>query len=267
MIKLVASDIDGTLVPEGTNQLNEDIYHVVRKMQEKGILFAVASGRHYSSMRFLFDTVWKDIIFVTENGSCVLQNGETVSVTYIAPDAARALLEQLRTYEGAEIILSTPEKIYTESKNREFRKRLEDLHIRVEAVPDLLPYCCKTNKIAVYQEAGTQEMEKELQEMLGSTLNIVRAGAFWIDCMDRGADKGIALQRIQQKWNIAREETMAFGDNCNDIGMIKQAGESYAVANAHPALKEAAKYEALSFKEDGVLQVLENLLSGSGTDK
>ena len=49
MIKLTASDIDGTLVPEGTNELNEDIYEVIRRMQEKGILFAAASGREYAS--------------------------------------------------------------------------------------------------------------------------------------------------------------------------------------------------------------------------
>lgn len=267
MIKLVASDIDGTLVPEGTNQLNADIYHVVQEMKKKGILFAVASGRHYSGMRFLFDAVWKDILFVTENGSCVLQNGETVSVTYIAPEAALALVKHLRAYKNAAVILSTPEKIYTESDNREFQKRLKDLHIRLEVVPDLLPYCQKTNKIAVYREEGTEALEKELQEMFGSAMNIVRAGTFWIDCMDKKADKGIALQSIQQKWNITKEETMAFGDNCNDIGMIKQAQESYAVANAHPALKEAAKYEALSFREDGVLRVLENLLSDKGSDK
>ena len=81
MIKLAASDIDGTLVPEGTNELNADIYEVIRELQKKGILFAAASGRHYSSMRYLFDEIAEDIFFVTENGSCVLKNEEIISMT------------------------------------------------------------------------------------------------------------------------------------------------------------------------------------------
>lgn len=256
MIKLAASDIDGTLVPEGTNELNEDIYGVIRRLQEKGILFAAASGRHYSSMRYLFDAIAEDIYFITENGSCVLKNEEIVSVTYIPPETAEAMVRYLRSLGITEIILSTPETLYTESPDREFQKGLRALHINLEVVEDLLPYCKKTNKIAVYQQNKPEELEAELQKRFGETLNVVKAGTYWIDCMDKTADKGIALHRIQEALHITKAETMAFGDNCNDIGMIKQAGESYAVANAHPALKAAARYEAPSYREDGVLRTL-----------
>lgn len=265
MIKLAASDIDGTLVPEGTNELNADIYEVIRHLREKGILFAAASGRHYSSMRFLFDAIAEDIYFVTENGSCVLKNEEIISVTYIPEETAEAMIRYLHSRGVTEIILSTPEKLYTESPHEEFLEGLRALHIKTEAVEDLLPYCKRTNKIAVYQQEGTEELEKELQKRFGEALNVVKAGTFWIDCMDRTADKGIALGRLQEKLQITKEETMAFGDNCNDIGMIRQAGESYAVANAHPALKAAARFEAPSYREDGVLQVLkEKLLTENG---
>lgn len=264
MIKLAASDIDGTLVPEGTNELNADIYEVIRELQKKGILFAAASGRHYSSMRYLFDEIAEDIFFVTENGSCVLKNEEIISMTYIPPETAEAIVKYLHSRGVTEIILSTPETLYTESPFEEFHKGLRELHIKVEVVKDLLPYCKKTNKIAVYQQEEPEKMEKALQERFGEMLNVVKAGTFWIDCMDKKADKGIALGRLQEKLHITRAETMAFGDNCNDIGMIKQAGESYAVANAHPALKAAAKYEAPSYQEDGVLRTLkEKLLAES----
>ena len=164
MIKLAASDIDGTLVPEGTNELNEDIYGVIRRLQEKGILFAAASGRHYSSMRYLFDAIAEDIYFITENGSCVLKNEEIVSVTYIPPETAEAMVRYLRSLGVTEIILSTPEKLYTESPSEEFLKGLRSLHIQTEAVPDLIPYCRKTNKIAIYQQEAPEKLEKELQE-------------------------------------------------------------------------------------------------------
>ena len=57
MIKLVASDIDGTLLPEGTDKINPEIFEVILKLKEKGILFAAASGRHYCSISRLFEPV------------------------------------------------------------------------------------------------------------------------------------------------------------------------------------------------------------------
>ena len=65
MIKLIASDIDGTLLPEGTHRLNPEIFQVIQKLKEKGVLFAAASGRHYISMSRLFEPVKNDIIFIT----------------------------------------------------------------------------------------------------------------------------------------------------------------------------------------------------------
>ena len=69
MIKLVASDIDGTLVPEGTTSIDPEFYEIIRKLKKKGILFAGASGRQYSSMRALLDPVFDDIIFISGNGT------------------------------------------------------------------------------------------------------------------------------------------------------------------------------------------------------
>ena len=54
MIKLVVTDIDGTLLPEGTDQLNPELFEVIRTLKKKGIQFAVGSGRQYMSMRYLF---------------------------------------------------------------------------------------------------------------------------------------------------------------------------------------------------------------------
>ena len=82
------------------------------------------------------------------------------------------------------------------------------------------------------------------------------AGARWVDFINDSVDKGNALETIQNFMKIRVEETMAFGDNCNDIGMLRQAGESYAVANAHPQLKAAAKHIAPPQQENGVLQII-----------
>ena len=69
MIKLVVTDIDGTLLPEGTDHLNPELFEVIRALKENGIQFAVGSGRQYMSMRYLFQPVLDDVIFIAENGT------------------------------------------------------------------------------------------------------------------------------------------------------------------------------------------------------
>ncbi|MDO4321065.1 MAG: HAD family hydrolase [Lachnospiraceae bacterium] len=261
MIKLVVSDIDGTLLPEGTDRINPEIYEIIRELKEKGIMFVAASGRQYASMRHVFEPVADDIIFIAENGSNVMCRGQNMSSSFIDQAVAEELLECMRAQENTDIFLSTPETLYLETPNQKFRALLEEgYHNKVERVEDLLPYCSRTNKMSIYRESGIDKLGDELRERFGTRLNVAVAGSVWVDFMNFGVDKGNALSTIQRLMKISVEETMAFGDNCNDIGMLRQAGESYAVANAHPQLKEAAKHMAPSQEENGVLQVIREKL-------
>ena len=86
------------------------------------------------------------------------------------------------------------------------------------------------------------------------------AGKEWMDCTPIGADKSSAVAFLQKYLGITPEETCTFGDNINDIEMLKNAGHSYAVANAREEVKKAAKAVCPSYQEDGVLSVLKTLL-------
>lgn len=81
-----------------------------------------------------------------------------------------------------------------------------------------------------------------------------------MDCTPHGADKKSAVAFLQEYLGISPEETCTFGDNINDIEMLKNAGYSYAVANAREEVQAAAKAVCPSYLEDGVLQVLKSLL-------
>ena len=66
---------------------------------------------------------------------------------------------------------------------------------------------------------------------------------------------------MQDYFGVSREETMAFGDNTNDIGLMKAAGFSYAVENARPEVKEAARFICPSYLEKGVWKVISDRCS------
>ena len=261
MIKLVVSDIDGTLLPEGTIELKPEFYGAVRKLKEKGILFVAASGRPYASMRRVFAPVADDIIFIAENGSIVMQHEKMLSSNFIEPVLAEEVVAYLRTLPECEIMLSVPERVYLETTD----ERMIDLlihgyHMEVERTEDLLPLCARTNKLSGYRENGIEPLAKGIMEHFSGRLNTMVAGERWIDLMNPMADKGNALAGLQKMLHITKEETMAFGDNFNDIGMLRQAEESYAVANAADKVKQAAKYIAPANTENGVLRILEERL-------
>ena len=96
----------------------------------------------------------------------------------------------------------------------------------------------------------------------GKKMNVVVSGKCWVDCANKGANKGSALRHFQEEYGITPDETLAFGDNLNDIEMLKRASLCFAVENARDEVKEAANFVAPSYKEDGVLQVLKAVLSG-----
>ena len=261
MIKLIASDIDGTLLPEGTDQMNPGVYEAIRRLKEKGVVFAAASGRQYESMVHVMEPVKNDIIFISEHGANVICRGKTISSDLVPRELVEELIRYFRTRDDFIMVVSTAESMYTESKDPAFwNLQVNGYHFRMRYVEDILAEELEIIKLAVYRGEGAGELAPPIIDRWKDRLNCMMGGRNWIDFVGRGTDKGNALAQIQRRLNISKAETMAFGDNTNDMGMLKQAGESYAVENANPLLKEAAKHIAPKNTEDGVLQVLEQLL-------
>jgi hydroxymethylpyrimidine pyrophosphatase-like HAD family hydrolase len=109
-------------------------------------------------------------------------------------------------------------------------------------------------------EQDASQAAASIRERLAGRANVMAAGARWVDVVSNEADKGTALARLQSLLGISREETAAFGDNGNDIGMLKLAGHSYAVANARQEVKEEATCVIGPMREDAVLQVIRSWL-------
>lgn len=263
MIKMVVSDIDGTLLEEGTDRLDPEFYEVIRELKKRGILFVAASGRQYASMMHVLEPVADDIVFITENGMNIIQRGETLMSRFIDRQLGEEVIRFGRGIAGQQTLLCTPYMQYLEEKNDQLLEWLRNgYHSKCTVVEDLIPYVNRANKISIYCAGGAAQTGQAYVERFGGRLNVLVSGGPWIDLMNMDADKGIAITLLQEKLGISAEETMAFGDNCNDIGMLGRAAENYAVANAHPDLIRAARHVTEFPQGRGVLHVLrEKLLS------
>ena len=133
--------------------------------------------------------------------------------------------------------------------------------MNIRIVDDLLSIDEPLIKVALYTYAAdASTVAAPLREHFGDRVSIALAGERWVDMMVPGISKGQALSHIQQTLGITPEETAAFGDNGNDIPMLQCAGESFAVANARPEVKQAAKYLIGDVSEAPVLAQLKQYL-------
>ncbi|WP_181304075.1 Cof-type HAD-IIB family hydrolase [Rufibacter sp. XAAS-G3-1] len=261
-IKLVATDMDGTLL-DPQHRLPSDFYPVYQSLKEKGILFAAASGRQYYNLVNLFAPIKDELIFLAENGSYVVAQGEELLVQALDPTMAKKALQKARSIPGVYIVLCGKKSAYVENTHPAFMDQVKLYYDAVEVVDDLLQVeDDQFLKIALCELAGVEESSNLHFREEREHLQITVSGKIWLDISDQQANKGRAMEVIQQKFNITPEQTMIFGDYLNDLKMIQKAHYSYAMENAHPDIKEAARFRAKSNRENGVLEVLQQLISG-----
>lgn len=262
MIKLVVSDIDGTLLPEGTDLLNPEYYEVIRQLKKKGILFVAASGRQYTSMRHVLGPIADQIIFVSENGTNIIQDEKVQMSIFMDPAVVAEVVAYARTVPDCEIMLCTPDTQYLEEPNEKLQDLLQNgYHSQVKVIDDVMEQAHQVNKMSFYREDGAGAIGPQVLARFGATLDVAVSGSVWIDITEPGTNKGSTVKQLQEQMGIKPEETIVFGDNCNDLSMFACARETYAVGNAHPDLIAAAKHVIPAPEQNGVLEVLKELLA------
>ena len=175
------------------------------------------------------------------------------------------MIQDARQYPGLDVMLSGPDVVYLETENQEFIRWLVDSYrFEVKQVPDLTKVEDRFIKISLYRKHSVEENTAEIREKYRDKLKITISGDMWVDCMAKGVSKGAAIRQIQESLGILPEETMAFGDQLNDMEMLEQAYYSYAVGNARPEVKKAARFQADTNANYGVLKVLKLLSLSAG---
>lgn len=261
MIRLIVSDIDGTLLPEGETCLNPEYMNVIRELNTLGVKFAAASGRQASSMDVVFHEVNDIVYYVAGNGASVEQSGKILRETFLDADDVKAFLECAAQIPECSALIAAKGGYFFEDDDPVLSDLVfEQFKASGAVVEDMTKYADVCNKLNLYQENGAHRLYKMLHEEWEDRFFICSSSEHWLEICNLNASKGNAVQWLQEQLGITPEETIVFGDNFNDIPMMKRAGRSYASELSHPDVKKEAKYEVASYAIDGVLHVLKQLL-------
>ena len=256
-LKLIACDLDGTLLLNGAQSLRPETCGLIREMLGRGILFFAASGRQYTNLRRLFEPVKEEIGYLCENGCVSFYHDEMMQKVRMESALAQEIITEIQQKEGAEALVSGVMVSYLQPKDMRYYYHMRDV-VRndVVIVPDLLDIGEEYMKVSAFVEGGVKD-EAYWQKRFGDRCTVVTGGNDWLDMMPKNVNKAAALRNILEKLGIAPEECMAIGDNDNDREMLELVGFPAAVTSAKPEIRAIAGEET-----DTVEELFKRILSG-----
>lgn len=260
-IKLVAFDMDGTLLDDNKNLPPEFVPWV---KAHNNIKIVAASGRQYYTLRDNLAEIKDELIYVAENGSIVFENNKAIYTNALSKEAVRFCIKLISDIDGASPLLCGVNSAYISKDIKKAVIEQADIYYhRLKCCDDIIKEALDDDivKIAIYIDDEKAEAFMDKFKKLPENLTSVLSGASWIDIANANVNKGAGIKAIQDKFNIDRKDCMAFGDYLNDMELLKSCEESYCMLNGHEKLKQIAKHIAPSNNEYGVMQVLKTVIS------
>ena len=264
MIKLIATDLDGTLL-DADGKMPDGVFEAIEKLHRRGILFCAASGRQLAGLRELFRPVADKIVYAAENGALIAYGGETLHIDVIPKEKVLRVLDAVKKAPDAHPLLCTPDKAYYGEYAQPFVRFVQLSYIS-NAQRDLYEAAEREAvcKIAVYDGRSPEKNCMKLLPPLLTDLRLTQSGGNWLDVSEKSANKGNAMRFLQKKFSLSADECAAFGDHMNDYEMLLACGHPYLPANAYPRLTELLSGAVIvpSNVENGVLRALNAIAEG-----
>ena len=271
MIKLIASDLDGTMFEKG-NVIPETNLKAINDINNSNINFTICTGKTYS----LFKNICQDIgtgygIFGNGNQIINFKTGEEIYRKLLKNEdvlfcinTAKKLNLHVHLYTNKEVI--TEKLLYMDLRNFELTKNDKNIDLEFKIVTDIQEYVEIENpeilKLVISAEKDLASLKKEFAKNKNLQVNLIRKvdkyrdeiigkEYEYLDIMPAGINKEQALEVLENYLKIDKSEVLAIGDNLNDLEMIKDSGVGIAVANAYDEVKEVANYTTTTTAQNG----------------
>ncbi|MER5748361.1 Cof-type HAD-IIB family hydrolase [Streptomyces sp. NPDC002088] len=268
-IRLVVTDMDGTLLDDD-KRAPDGLWEVLALLRERGVLFSPASGRQYATLARQFAEVAEGMVFIAENGTYVVRDGVELSSDPLDPAVAHGVVRATRQLvaDGVDMgaVLCGKKSAYVERTDEAFLAEVRRYYLEHRIVEDVTAVDDDIIKVALFDFGSAERTTAPALEPFTATHQVVVSGEHWVDVMNRTANKGAAIRRLQHDLGITPAQTMVFGDYLNDLEMLDTAEWSFAMANAHPEVVRRARHLAPSNNDNGVLRTVARMLDLPVTD-
>ncbi len=247
-IRMLLCDVDGTLLPKGHSAISNDVFHTIRKTVDKGISFVIASGRSYKDLHSLFAPVADIVSFICCDGALAVQNNQIIYHTEIQKKVLTELTHAVSLSKDESLVLYGKEQIFCMGCNQ-----FTHNYAQIDSVDEIT---CNIYKIAFYNLSPFNKHAANSYASRSGRLSAIYSDSLWTEFVANGINKGIAATALQTRWNISPLETAAFGDNVNDIEMLRCARLSFASPEAVLDIIKMCKFSTENVTDE-ILKILE----------
>ena len=258
MVKLLASDLDGTIIDN--NIVTNDNLNVINKINKKNINFAICTGKTYSMTKNICDKL-KPTYGIFGNGTQIidLKTGKEIKRNVISNVQALSCLEVAQKNK-LHVHIYTENKIISQEKLKYMAFRNYKLYkdqIQFETVKSLKEYIREQKpnilKLVISGEEELKDVKRKIEkeeDLIAIQIKkyneykdkIINSEYEYLDIVPKHVTKYDALKQLSDYLKINNEEVMAVGDNINDIEMIKNAGIGVAIGGSYKEVKDVATY-------------------------
>ena len=262
MIKLVATDIDGTiLIPEG--DFTEGVKDCVKKLQENNIKVVLVTGRMHCAAKRIANVLGLKTPIVSYQGGLVKNGEECLYERYLSEEQVEKILSWASKI-NIHINLYNDDILFSETDCYEVQRYSNNLHTEypVKSFNEIKKD--KINKLLAIDYSSPERInkyEKELHEKFPD-LYIVKSTPYFLEFSNREASKRCAVEYLQNYYGLKKEEILTIGDQNNDIELLRAGGIKIAMGNATEELKAEADYITTSVFDDGFVQAMEKFCLG-----
>ncbi|MBN1993266.1 MAG: HAD family phosphatase [Anaerolineae bacterium] len=263
-VKLLASDLDGTLVAD-LNTIPPRTLAAVRAATEQGVYVVIATGREYRVTQKFVRMLGLTTPVICFQGALTYnpQTDETIAGEGLPLPLAHQLIDLARFYDLA-LNLYYDGKVYAEKVTAQSRTMFNQTGALLEQVADLkeATTSAPVKGMIIHPAAEAEAMTAQLRAELGDNVSVFRSLDYVIEVTSPNVSKGKALARLATYYHIPQSQVMAIGDQDNDVEMIAWAGLGVAMGNASPGAKAAADYIAPSVQAEGAAWAIERFILG-----
>lgn len=274
-IKLIVSDVDGTLV-DTDKHVSDVTVQAMKEAMAEGITVAVASGRAFGEMGEVLHRLPEIEEYICSNGAVVVEqkHGESKVIFHqsFSNEEGLRLLDELLPFDVYIEAYGGKDIFGTANEMEEFAANLSPHLVPLmkasrTMVPNLREYIVETGmdleKIQLFY--GTEEKKQAILKHFegDDRFTIIQSSEGNLEFVQPGISKGRAVEALANKLGITADEVMTIGDSNNDLTMLAYAGVSFAMANGEATTKATAKYLAPTNDEDGVAQVVRAVVAAS----
>ena len=261
-IALVLADVDGTLV---TNDkiLTDQSKDAVRRLRERGIRFAITSGRPPRGMKMINDALHLDTPIAGFNGGVFVNPDWTVITSHtLSKEAATKAIEIIGRHKLT-AWLYTPEDWYIpDPTGPHVAREAWTVKFDAKVQPDFTPLLGQAVKIVGVSDdlAAVAACETECRDILQNSASAARSQPYYLDVTHPEATKGFVVTYLSQHFHIPLEQIATLGDMPNDILMFEKSGLSIAMGNASPEVQAQANFVTASNEQEGFALAIDRFI-------